>query len=217
MNDAPSFALSAEPGRRELLLCGAAAVFLAGCSGMIGPGPAPQLYVLHPALGPIPGATDAAWQLAVAQPSAPHSLDTDRIALALTPETMDYYANSAWQDRAPAIVQRALLEGFENSGKIAAVARDTQGIRADYLLQTDLRSFEARYDTPDTAPAAVVDIAAKLLRTSDRNIVTSLQSRHTATAAANTVTAVVAAFDTALGGAVEEIVTWVLKAPPPSR
>ncbi len=215
MNGAPSFAVPPDLGRRGFLLWSATAFLLAGCSGMIGPGPAPQLYVLHPALGPISGVKDAVWQLAVAQPSAPQSLDTERIALELTPETMDYYANSAWQDRAPAIVQRALLEGFENSGKIAAVARDTQGIRADYLLQTDLRSFEARYEAPDTAPAVVVDIAAKLLRTSDRNIVAALQSRHTAPAAANSVTAVVAAFDTALGGAVEEIVIWALKAPPP--
>lgn len=215
MNDAPSFPLPPDFVRRGFLLWSAAAFFLSGCSGIIGPGPAPQLYVLHPALGPIPGVKNAAWQLAVAQPSAPQSLDTERIALELTSETMDYYAHSAWQDRAPVIVQRALLEGFENSGKIAAVARDTQGIRADYLLQTDLRSFEARYEAPDTAPDVVVDIAAKLLRTSDRAIVAALQSRHTAMAAANSVPAIVAAFDTALGGAVEEIVTWVLKAPPP--
>lgn len=216
MNDAPSFALPPELGRRGFLLWGAAAFLLSGCSGIIGPGRAPQLYVLHPALGPIPGATDAAWQLAVAQPSAPQSLDTERIALALTPETMDYYANSAWQDRAPVIVQRALLEGFENSGKIAAVARDTQGIRADYLLQTDLRSFEARYDAPDMVPTVVVEIATKLLRTPDRVIVAALEVRHTAAAAANSVPAVVAAFDTALSDVVEEIVTWALKAPPPA-
>jgi len=213
MNDAPSFALP--PDRRGFLLWSAAAFLLSGCSGIIGPGPAPQLYVLHPALGSVSGAKDATWQLAVAQPSAPESLDTERIALELTPETMEYYANSAWQDRAPVIVQRALLEGFENSGKIAAVARDTQGIRADYLLQTDLRSFEARYKAPDTAPDVVIDIAVKLLRTSDRNIVAALQSRHTAPAAANSLPAVVAAFDTALGGAVDEIVIWTLKAPPP--
>ena len=213
MNDAPSFALP--PDRRGFLLWSAAAFLLSGCSGIIGPGPAPQLYVLHPALGSVSGAKDATWQLAVAQPSAPESLDTERIALELTPETMEYYANSAWQDRAPVIVQRTLLEGFENSGKIAAVARDTQGIRADYLLQTDLRSFEARYKAPDTAPDVVIDIAVKLLRTSDRNIVAALQSRHTAPAAANSLPAVVAAFDTALGGAVDEIVIWTLKAPPP--
>lgn len=216
MMNAPFFAPPPALGRRGFLLSGAAVLLLSGCSGMIGPGPAPQLYVLHPALGPISGVRTAAWQLAVAQPTAPESLDTERIALALTPETMDYYANSAWQDRAPVIVQRALLEGFENSSRIVTVARDTQGVRADYLLETDMRSFEARYAAPDTPPTVTVEIAAKLLRTSDREIAASMLSRHTAGAAANTVPAVVAAFDTALSDAVEEIVTWTLKAPPPA-
>lgn len=104
------------------------------------------------------------------------------------------------------IVQRALLEGFENSGKIAAVARDTEGMHADYLLQTDLRSFEARYDAPNTAPVVVVEITAKLVRTPGREIMATLQARHITNAGANSVPAVVAAFNTALGGTVEEIV-----------
>lgn len=184
---------------------------------MIGPGPAPQLYVLRPKLDPIADVPEAGWQLGVSLPDAAQSLDTERIALELTSQTMDYYANSAWQDRAPVIVQRALLEGFEKSGKIKAVARDTEGIRADYLLQSDLRSFEARYDVPDTAPTVVVDISAKLVRPQSREIAATLQSRHTATAGTNSVPAVVAAFDEALGQAVEEIVAWALNAPPPAK
>lgn len=215
MTDTSFPALSAAVGRRGFLLSGAAAFLLSGCGGMIGPGAAPQLYVLRPSLGPLPDAPAAAWQLIVGRPAAPESLDTERIALSLTPETLDYYANSAWQDRAPVIVQRALLEGFEASGRIASVAGDTEGVRADYLLQTDLRGFEARYERPDTPPTAVVEIAARLLRTSDRGIAASMLSRHTAQAAANTVPAVVAAFDGALSDTVEEIATWALKAPPP--
>lgn len=207
-------ALATAPSRRSFLLVGVASLALAGCASMIGPGPAPQLYVLRPTLGPIGDAPEAAWQLAVALPNAAQSLDTDRIALELTTATMDYYANSAWQDRAPVLVQRALLEGFEKSGKIEAVARDTEGVRADYLLQTDLRAFEARYDVPDTAPTVVVAISVRLVQPDGRAIVATLQSRHTAQASANSVPAVVAAFDQALSEAIEEIVAWTLKAPP---
>jgi len=210
-------AFSPAPSRRGILLAGAASFALAGCANMIGPGPAPQLYVLRPSLGPIADVPEAAWQLGVSLPDAAQSLDTARIALELTSETMDYYANSAWQDRAPVIVQRALLEGFEKSGKIKAVARDTEGMRADYLLQSDLRSFEARYDVPDTAPTIVVDISVKLLKPQGREIVATLHARHTAQASTNSVPAVVAAFDEALGQAVEEIAAWALKAPPPGK
>ena len=115
------------------------------------------------------------------------------------------------------VVQRALLEGFEKSGKIGAVARDTEGVRADYLLQTDLRAFEARYSVPDAPPTIVVDIAARLLRTPGRKIALTLQARHTAEASANSVPAVVAAFDQALGEAVEDIVGQTLKAPSPPK
>lgn len=208
-------ALSPALSRRSILLAGAASLALAGCASMIGPGPAPQLYVLRPKLGPIADVPEAAWQLGVPLPTTAQSLDTDRIALELTPETMDYYANAAWPDRVPVIVQRTLLEAFEMSGKIKAVARDTEGMRADYLLQSDLRSFEARYDVPDTAPTIVIDISVKLLKPEGREIVATLQSRHTAQASANSVPAVVAAFDEALGEAAEDIAAWTLKAPPP--
>lgn len=206
-----------EPNRRNFLFVGAAALTLTGCANLIGPEPAPQLYVLRPRLGPLPKAQAVDWQLTIALPSAPLSLNTARIALQRSPETMDYYANAAWQDRAPVLLRRALIEGFENSGKIAAVASDTEGVRADYLLQTDLRSFEARYDTPDGAPTVVVDLAARMLRTPGRSIAATLQIRKTAAASANSVPAVVAAFDQAVAEAVEAVVTWALMAPPPAK
>ena len=205
------------PSRRGFLLAGGATIALAGCSGMIGPGAAPQLYVLRPNLGPLADAPSLDWTLTIALPSAPLSLDTARIALQRTPDTMDYYANAAWQDRAPVLVQRALLEAFEKSGKIAAVAGDTEGVRADYLLQTDLRAFEARYPTPDATPEIVVDIVARLLRTPGRKIAATLEDRKTAEAGANSVPAVVAAFDSASAAAVEAIVAWALKAPEPDK
>ena len=167
-----------------------------------------------PSSVPLADAPKVDWQLAVALPNAPQSLDTTRIALELTPQTMDYYANASWQDRAPVIVQRTLLEGFEKSGKIAAVARDTGGMRGDYILQSDLRAFGARYEVPDTAPMVIVDISARLLRTPGREIVATLQARHTAQASVNSVPAVVAAFDQALGETAEQIVAWALAAPP---
>lgn len=204
------------PSRRGLLLAGAAALALGGCSGMIGPTAAPQLYVLRPKLGPLPDAQQANWQLTVAQPNAPLSLDTARIALQRSAETMDYYAHSAWQDRAPVLVRRALIEAFERSGKISAVARDTEGVRADYLLQSDLRAFEARYNSANGAPDVVVEIAAQLLRTPGRKIAATVRVRKTARASANSVPAVVAAFDQALAAAVEDIAVWALKAPAPS-
>ena len=50
------------------------------------------------------------WQLVVETPVAAVSLDTPRIALQRTPLTFEYYANAAWTDNAPAMVQTLLIE-----------------------------------------------------------------------------------------------------------
>ena len=42
------------------------------------------------------------------------------------------------------MVQTLLVESFENTGKIVAVARKATDIRADYVLKTDLREFPGR-------------------------------------------------------------------------
>jgi cholesterol transport system auxiliary component len=188
-----------------------AALLLAAC-GAIGPGPSPQLYVLKPQLGALADAPQVNWQLAIATPEAEDSLDTHRIALMQGPVTMDYYANAAWTDRAPLVVQGLLLEALEKSGKISGVSRDTGGLNADYMLQTDLKDFSAHYDVADGIPTVTVHITARLL-TKDRNIAASLDSSHTAQASANSVPAVAIAFDEALGASLEEIAGWALRAP----
>ena len=134
----------AAPTRRGLLLSGAA-LTLAGCGGnLIGPpSPAPQSYVLHPELGAIADAPSVPWQLIVGVPNAPESLDTERIALERAPNTMDYFANAQWADRVPLLVQSLLIEGFEKSGRIAAVGRERSDNRADYIMHTENREFDA--------------------------------------------------------------------------
>jgi cholesterol transport system auxiliary component len=185
---------------------------LAACSS-IGPGPAPQLYVLAPQVGALGDAPQVSWQLVVAEPDAPQSLSTARIALTRG-ANLDYYANAAWADRAPALVQDTLVDAFDKSGKIAAVAPDTAGVRGDYRLETELRDFSAHYDTQDGIPTVTVRIVAKLVAADGRQIVASLDSVHTQQASANSVPAVVEAFDGALSASLEEIAGWALKAPP---
>lgn len=199
-------------GRRALLAAGAASLLLAGCSNVIGPGDMPQIYKLVPAKQQAAAGPKAGAGLAIDFPDTPDALDTSRIVISRSPDTMDYYANSAWQDRLPSIVQRALLEGFEQSGRIDQVAFDTAGLRANYLLQTSLRDFEARYDTPDGAPTIVVRIEAKLVTNQDRIIVARMTSSQEVPATANSVDAAVDAFNRASGAAVGQIVDWALAA-----
>ena len=197
---------------RRVFLAAASASLLAACGSILPTPMAPQLYVLRPPAVP-PQGTMVPWRLAVAAPDAPASLDTARIALTRSATTMDYFANAAWNDRIPLMFQRLLVQRFDASGRIASVARDTAGLESDYLLETDIHDFQARYDNAEGAPEAVVAIQAKLVRMPQREIVASLNVTQTARASANSLDAVVVAFNQAVGATVDRIATWALATP----
>jgi cholesterol transport system auxiliary component len=202
---------------RRAIILGAGAGALSGCGSiqLIPPPMQPQLYVLRPPIAPPMGAP-VQWRLAVGPPDAPASLDTTRIALSRSATTMDYFANAAWNDRVPLLVQRLLIQTCEASKRIVAVDRDTAGTEIDYLLQTEIRNFEARYETPEGAPQIVVTIQAKLTRMPQREIIDNLNVTQQSQAAANNLDSIILAFDTASGAAIAQIAAWTLNAPPPA-
>jgi cholesterol transport system auxiliary component len=200
---------------RRLVLAGGTALVLAGCSDLIGPTGAPkQLYPLRPTGGASTIGPKVAFSLAVATTTDSQHLDSARIALIQPDGAIDFYANSEWTDHLPILVQNALVESFEQSGRIDAVASDTAGFHADYFLEAEIRDFQAHYSVPDGIPTVRVRIEAKLAPTHTHEIVASLNSVHEVNASANSVPEVVRAFDTALGQVYSEIVNWALAAPP---
>lgn len=202
--------------RRALLAVGVSSVALAACSNLIGPPASSPLYVLRPAM-PSAGGMRAPWQLSVVLPEAPQSLDTDRIALIQPTQQMDYYANSAWQDRLTFVVQTALIQAFESGNRVGGVGRDTEGLKSDYLLQTDIRDFQAEYDVVDQAPRVVVRLSVKLIVARGRAIAVAFPAEGRAQAGANNVPAIVDAFNQALSQALAQVVDKTLMAPMPPR
>lgn len=198
--------------RRRLLFVGAAAMTIGSCSSLIGPsGPPPQIYRLGPAFPPPAGGEAVSWQLAVGRPSTTQALDTERIAL-LRGSVLDYYANAQWNDSVPRLLQDLLVEAFEKSGRVPAVARESESLRPDYVLTSEIRDFEAQYDSENGAPLVVVDIMTKLMTPAGR-VIGSLETKQRARAGQNSVPSVVAAFDEALAGALAEIVAWTIERP----
>src|SRR5260370_36548345 len=102
---------------------------------------------------------------------APAEIDTTRVALTRSPTTIDYFAKAAWSDRAPAMVQSLLIESFEQTGKIIAVARDLAVLKADYILMPELRRFEATYGTADAPPTVLVRLLVRLVKMPERTII----------------------------------------------
>lgn len=98
---------------------------------------------------------------------------------------MDYYAKAGYPDRLPAIVQQVLLDGFEASGRIDAVAPEQDALHADYDLAIELKDFAAHYSQPNGIPTATVSITVKLSTAHGRDIVGSFSTTQTGTASAN--------------------------------
>jgi cholesterol transport system auxiliary component len=146
-------------------------------------------------------------------PLAPSGLDTPRIALSRSAVSIDYFADSEWTDRVPLLVQTALLESFENSKAITAIDRGSIGLRADFILKTEIRHFEALYDSPSGAPDVWVAIIARLVNPSGRDIVAQASFERHNRAKANDIPEIILAFDEALGGVIEDIVLWSVRNP----
>lgn len=203
--------------RRALLASTASALVLSACGSMIGPPDAAPIYVLDPANPPHADGRPVPWQLAIVLPEASDTLDTTRIALLQPTGQLDFFANASWQDRLPFVVQSALVEAFEASGRTPGVGRDSEGIKTDYLLITDIREFEAHYAAVDTSPIAQVRIEAKLVSARTRMIVQSLDAHSEVLAGQNSVASVVAAMNQALANVQAQIVDWALNAPLPTH
>jgi len=191
----------------------AMALALASCASLLGGSPAPQRYRVTPQRSFPPNLPHPPVQLLVDVPLAPAGLDTARIALSRSAVSIDYFADSEWTARVPLLVQTALLESFENSKAITAIDRESVGLRADFVLQTEIRHFEALYDSPDGPPTIWVSISVRLVYPAGREIVAQASFERHEPASANEIPPIVLAFDEALGAVMEQIVVWTARNP----
>jgi cholesterol transport system auxiliary component len=201
---------AARASRRWLV--GALVLALTGCTKLLGLGPPPHLYRVtlrstYP--GDLPHRSG---QLLVDVPFAPAGLDTARIALSRSAVSIDYFADSEWIDRVPLMVQTALLDSFE-SGAITAIDREAIGLRADLILKTDIRHFEALYDSRAGPPEVWVAIVTRLVDPSGREVVAHASFERRKQAQGNDIAQIVLAFDEALGGVINDIVAWTARNP----
>ncbi|HVW72963.1 MAG TPA: ABC-type transport auxiliary lipoprotein family protein [Rhizomicrobium sp.] len=203
---------------RRLFMIGISSMALSACGGnLLGPPDAGPMYMVAPKFAAQPaGGQKVTWALAILRPNVSAGLDTDRIALTQPDGTMDYYARATYPDRLPNIVQQAVLDGFEASGRIDKVAREEDALHADYNLAIELKDFAAHYSQQDGIPSVTVAITVKLTTAHGRDIVGSFSSVQTGNASVNSAGAAAQALQQALGAAVTQIVNWTLMAPAPA-
>jgi cholesterol transport system auxiliary component len=197
------------PSRLAVL---ALALALAAC---LGGGPPPKLYTLMPATDLPANLPNLPAQLLVETPESSDALNTRQIALSHAALNFDYFAGADWTDNAPALVQTLLVESFESSGHVTAVARESLALKGEYILRPELRHFEAEYAKEDAPPTIKVVLGLTLVKMPDRNIVGHHDATATTKATENSVPAVVTAFDQALRQVLSDSVAWTLTAAKP--
>lgn len=153
-------------------------------------------------------------QVVVQEPTATAAVNTDQIAIQPTALQVQYLPQARWVDRAPLIVQALLVESFENSGKVAAVGRSTVGLRADYVIQPDLREFQGLVvsETEDTKTVRVeVRMNIKIIDEFEDKIIASDSFREYVVSASDQTPDLVEAFDIALGKTMRDAVEWSVR------
>lgn len=192
----------------------APALFLAACGSLLpDTGPAPNIYTLRAAAPAKPDLPAVDWQLVIEEPLTPGHLNTDRIAVQPTAFELKYYPDARWSERAPAMVQRRMIEAYANTGKIPAVGSELLGLRADYRLKSELREFAARYADGSGLPSAYVRLRLTLLGKSREDVIGVQEIESRIPARSDRLIDVVAAFDQSLGEAIAMAVDWTLRAP----
>lgn len=195
--------------RRALGLAGmvGGAALLPGCSAVQLAGAPNTLYTLTPKSTFDPAIPTADWQLLVELPVAAAGLDTTRIALTENYLQLDYFAQAAWTERAPIMVQTLIVESFENSGRIISIGRETFGLRSDFVLKSELREFQADYVE---GRRVRVGVNSKLVRNPQRAIIAGQTFEQVADVQGDGFIDVVRAFDEALGDVMRDLVAWTL-------
>jgi len=174
-----------------------------------GQGPPPDLYRLTPKSTFDPSLPTVGWQLVLETPLANAGIDTVRIGLQRTPTLFEYYAKANWSDRAPQRVQTLMIESFENSHRIVAVGRDSVALRADFVLKSELREFQAEY-FDSAIPQVHIGMTVRLVQMPRRAIIGSKAFEARVPAQADRMADIVDAFDEALGKVLRHIVEWTL-------
>lgn len=198
-------------------------LMLSGCTSGLFKSETPpvQIYVLRAAASPTTAATGQAQALdsaraaeagtsgassaaaatpptlQVPRPQADPGLATELITLVRSDHRMDRYAGSSWAGALPDVVETLAIDTLRATGQWSAVHDAPSPFSADYLLQINIRRFEADYTSGGEAPTIYVTLDCTIARRVGRELLTSFVAEGTANAEANRMSSVVAAFEKA--------------------
>jgi cholesterol transport system auxiliary component len=195
------------------------AAALTGCSGLFHSDARPeQVYYLRAIPGPqgIAPIAPIATSLRLSRPSAGPGLEGTQIKLVETDRRMSFYQEARWPASPANLVEMLAIEKFRGSGVWQAVADSASPFPSDYVLLVNVRRFEADYTGGAVGPEIRVVLDCIVGKREGREVVKSFLAESSVPAAANRLSAVVAAFETATNAALDSMQTQTLDAVRPA-
>jgi len=180
---------------------------ITGCGGLLHSNARPdQVYFLRAT--PIQGSASAAplrVSLRLSPPIPAPGLESAQIVLVQPDRRMSFYLASRWAAPTSRVIETLTVEKLRGSGLWQSVGDSTTSFPADYVLQVFVRRFEADYTGGNTAPEVHVVLDCMLGKREGREVIASFLAEGSATATANKLGAVVAAFETATNTALDSV------------
>lgn len=158
--------------------------------------PVPSSYVIASApAGSVTGVPVTQVDVSIGRPDFAPGLDTERIAV-LKGRQLDYYRGVRWGGRTVEVVQSMLVSSINDQQLFRSVTAEQARVANDYMLDVEVRNFEANYAS-GAVPEAHVMIIGRLIRVVDRKLVTTVTSTARVAASEDRMSAVAAAFESA--------------------
>ncbi len=170
--------------------------------------PVPVSYLLAPlppAASPTPSSASQV-DLAIGRPDVVPGLDTARIAV-LRGRQLDYYRGVQWGGNTLDVVQTLLVASLQNQRLFRSVTSEQARVSSPYILDTEVRDFQAEYQDGVAEPTVRVTIVGRLVRIADRALVDSVTATATRVARDNRMGAVAEAFE----GAAQEVAQTIAR------
>jgi cholesterol transport system auxiliary component len=184
-----------------VVLGSAVASLIAGCSTgslLDSELPVPSSYVIA-SLPPAASATRSAASqvdIAIGRPDVAPGLDTSRIAV-LRGRQLDYFRGVQWGGNTLEVVQSLLVSSLQDQKLFRSVTSEQARVAGAYMLDSEVRDFQAEYASPTAAPTVRVTIVGRLIRIADRALVDTVPATATRVATDNRMTEIAAAFEAA--------------------
>ena len=209
--------------RCGLLAMSLACILLVSCGSLLGGGKPAQLYRFGPASEPptVETGSMASVPVTLMPIRFASEIESDRILTSDGARTA-YIKGARWISPTPALFERELRDMFRARAPFVALGYQRDAIGTNQALQIDVNRFEASYTQSGVAPTIVVDATVTLIDTKSHTREGSLYVKESQQASANTIAAIVTAFDASTANSTAKIADWVsaassgMKAPPPN-